>query len=469
MSHCDAFDYWGKGTQVTVTSSPTKAPAVFMMSDCSSSGPRLLGCLASDFSPEESVSFKWIDQSGKTLTDFVQYPTVKINEKMLKLSHITVTKETLKKSITCQAIHPSKTENKTFIKAQAPTVSVIPVTTQKSTSVMCVIEDYYPKGITVQWKLNNDILQQQTEMEYKQNEDTRLYTALNLYKVNSETWNKHIDYTCEVTHMGQVQLDTKNFKATMTLTLKTPIQRELFVHNKVILQAVISGNERNSVQSASVSCKMENKAITLQKGVVQSPKDISEFQKIHNVTVDTEKWFKGEQVTCSISDKNIKKEIYFNKGDANTPNITLYEQNVNNTDPTRVSLVCEVTSPKLGDVYIMWTEGNGDYIEGYTSAPIRQKDSTSVVSIYEVSKEELAKNTISCAVKHANMKGEKPTPKSTSQNEPPEPETGFALHCNEDVLEEDEFRSLWSTATSFIFLFLFSLTYGALLSLSKKA
>lgn len=49
--------------------------------------------------------------------------------------------------------------------------------------------------------------------------------------------------------------------------------------------------------------------------------------------------------------------------------------------------------------------------------------------------------------------------------EPPEPETGFALHCNEDVLEEDEFRSLWSTATSFIFLFLFSLTYSAVLSL----
>lgn len=51
--------------------------------------------------------------------------------------------------------------------------------------------------------------------------------------------------------------------------------------------------------------------------------------------------------------------------------------------------------------------------------------------------------------------------------EPPEPETGFALDCNKDVLEEDEFRSLWSTATSFIFLFLFSLTYSAVLSFFK--
>lgn len=87
-----------------------------MMSYCGSSYPQLLGCLASEFSPEESVSFKWTDQSGKALTDFVQYPTVKTNGKMLKLSHITVTNETMKTSVTCEAVHPLKTEKKTFRK-----------------------------------------------------------------------------------------------------------------------------------------------------------------------------------------------------------------------------------------------------------------------------------------------------------------------------------------------------------------
>ncbi|KAL0197602.1 hypothetical protein M9458_006142, partial [Cirrhinus mrigala] len=51
--------------------------------------------------------------------------------------------------------------------------------------------------------------------------------------------------------------------------------------------------------------------------------------------------------------------------------------------------------------------------------------------------------------------------------EPPEPDNGFALDCNKDVLEEDEFSSLWFTATSFIFLFFFSLTYSAVLSFCK--
>ncbi len=51
--------------------------------------------------------------------------------------------------------------------------------------------------------------------------------------------------------------------------------------------------------------------------------------------------------------------------------------------------------------------------------------------------------------------------------EPPEPDNCFDQDWNKDVLEEDEFRSLWSTATSFIFLFLFSLTYSAVLSFFK--
>lgn len=51
--------------------------------------------------------------------------------------------------------------------------------------------------------------------------------------------------------------------------------------------------------------------------------------------------------------------------------------------------------------------------------------------------------------------------------EPPEPENCFDQDWNKGVLEEDEFRSLWSTATSFIFLFLFSLTYSAVLSFFK--
>ncbi|RXN05503.1 immunoglobulin HY heavy chain [Labeo rohita] len=192
--------------------------------------------------------------------------------------------------------------------------------------------------------------------------------------------------------------------------------------------------------------------------------------ELGNVYIMWKKWFDGEMVTCTIRDTNnnrdIKQEIHFDKGDGKKPNVTIYKPD-SVKDP--VSHVCEVTSPKLGDVYIMWKVDEEPYTEGRTSARIYQENAFSVLSILTMTKQEPEDHkTITCAVKHANMNNtESPLQVSTSPSESPEPENGFALHCNKDVLEDDEFRSLWSTATSFIFLFLFSLTYSAVLSFFK--
>ncbi|XP_016345070.1 uncharacterized protein LOC107691109 [Sinocyclocheilus anshuiensis] len=211
---------------------------------------------------------------------------------------------------------------------------------------MCVIEDFYPMDyyFTIRWKVNDTISQIQSKLEYKLN-DEGLYTAQNLYKVSSETWNANTNYTCEVTHQGKTIIEKKNFKssnAPFTLTLKPPIERELFVNDKVILEAVVSGDVKRAVKEALVTC-------------------------------------------------------YGLK-----PSVVIYTPDSIDTD--RVSLVCEVTSPKLGNVNIMWKVGEEPYIKGSTSTPIHQRDSTSVLSILTISKQEYEKyNTITCSVIHANM------------------------------------------------------------------
>uniref|UniRef100_A0A8C1KSU6 Immunoglobulin heavy constant zeta n=1 Tax=Cyprinus carpio TaxID=7962 RepID=A0A8C1KSU6_CYPCA len=352
-----------------------------------------------------------------------------------------------------------------------PTLSLVPVITLKSKSVMCIIEDFYPKNnLSVQWKINNTNSMSQLKLESKLN-NQGYYNGYSFYEVSSDNWDVDTQYTCEVTHQGKQFNSKANFKAKLSLTVESPIQKELFVYDKIVLQAVVSGDVK--VQDTSVSCKVKDESVPTENittGNVEFSTDTSQFKRIHNVTVDTKKWFDGEMVTCTIRDpnnKDIKREISFQKGDGNKPTVTIYKPD-NVTD--HISHVCEVTSPKLGDVYVIWKVGDEPYIEGGTSAPIHQKDSTSVFSILTMTKEEYEKlsTTITCAVIHANMDNRRaPLQVSTSQNEPPEPETGFALDCNKDVLEEDEFRSLWSTATSFIFLFLFSLTYSAVLSFFK--
>lgn len=191
-------------------------------------------------------------------------------------------------------------------------------------------------------------------------------------------------------------------KHTLKLTLKPPMQTDIFLFSNVILQAVVSGNEYKAVEDASVSCEVENEALTLNKAEIQS-QDNSQFQNFHNVTLNRDKWFAGKMVTCTISDKNIKQEISFNKGDSKKPSVVLYEQQSDSTNPSHISLVCEVSSPQLGDVYIMWKVDNGKYEEGYTSTPIRRKHSTSVISLFEVSDKQYEESSIHCAVLHANM------------------------------------------------------------------
>ncbi|KAF4116026.1 hypothetical protein G5714_003515 [Onychostoma macrolepis] len=193
-----------------------------------------------------------------------------------------------------------------------------------------------------------------------------------------------------------------------------------------------------------------------------------DYTKISHMRIRKSDWVPENPYTCQATNSEGSREAKVEVRDGKTPSVFIYKPDNIGTGP--VSHVCEVTSPNLGDVYIMWKLADGHYREGRTSAPIHQKDSKSVLSILTVSKEEYEnlKAIITCAVKHANMNNiSAPLQESTSKSEPPEPENGCALDCNKDVEEEDEFRSLWSTATSFIFLFLFSLTYSAVLSFFK--
>uniref|UniRef100_A0A4W5Q1C7 Ig-like domain-containing protein n=1 Tax=Hucho hucho TaxID=62062 RepID=A0A4W5Q1C7_9TELE len=89
--HCDNyFDYWGKGTMVTVStaSSPT-APTLFPLVQCGSgTGDMMtLGCIATGFTPA-SLTFKWND--GVPLTDFVQYPVVKTGDEYMGVSQLRI-------------------------------------------------------------------------------------------------------------------------------------------------------------------------------------------------------------------------------------------------------------------------------------------------------------------------------------------------------------------------------------------
>ncbi len=132
--------------------------------------------------------------------------------------------------------------------------------------------------------------------------------------------------------------------------------------------------------------------------------------------------------------------LFFNS-DGQKPSVFIHKPDLINKD--HVSLVCEVTSSKLGNVYIMWKVGDESYIEGTTSAPIHQNNYMFVLSLLTISREKYENSTITCAVKHANMDHTgSPLQASTSQSKQAEFK---CYYCNVQALPNYHYVYLFFT------------------------
>uniref|UniRef100_UPI0035B6AC0D 1G2 Fab Heavy Chain n=1 Tax=Homo sapiens TaxID=9606 RepID=UPI0035B6AC0D len=82
------FDYWGRGTLVTVSSASTKGPSVFPLAPSSKStsgGTAALGCLVKDYFPEP-VTVSW--NSGALTSGVHTFPAVLQSSGLYSLSSV---------------------------------------------------------------------------------------------------------------------------------------------------------------------------------------------------------------------------------------------------------------------------------------------------------------------------------------------------------------------------------------------
>ncbi|XP_038836603.1 immunoglobulin gamma-1 heavy chain-like [Salvelinus namaycush] len=407
-SHCDAFDYWGKGTQVTVSTAPPTPPTLISIrkTKYASNNVYSIGCLATGFSPS-SLTFKWKDASGSPLTDFVQYPAVQSGGAYTGLSQLRVAENVWgnSKSFICSVEHLGKETtaviNRPVLKS--PTVSLLSGPIGTTQYLMCMIEDFTPNKVTVTWKKNDMEVEGQITTVGKQL--SGLYSGSSLLKVNNTDWNNKVKYSCVVQHQGPPTIKTISKTEPLTVTLNPPRVREVFLDNQAVLECVITATDQDTVSGTTITWQVNgrDKMDGIDLKDIESKGNLN--SRVSTLTIDQTEWTNVNKVQCSAmksgEDTPVIQDISFTKGSrALSVSVHLLPEEDTREEET-VTLVCLVVIPSLYDVYIMWQVNSSQYQEGVTSPPQKtQKGDYSITSVFTTTKDKWETNVLfTCAVK----------------------------------------------------------------------
>nr|4JR9_L Chain L, Immunoglobulin Kappa, Light chain [Mus musculus]4JRE_C Chain C, Immunoglobulin Kappa, Light chain [Mus musculus]4JRE_L Chain L, Immunoglobulin Kappa, Light chain [Mus musculus] len=98
----------------------------------------------------------------------------------------------------------------------APTVSIFPPSSEQLTSggasVVCFLNNFYPKNINVKWKIDgserqNGVLNSWTDQDSKDS----TYSMSSTLTLTKDEYERHNSYTCEATHKTSTSPIVKSF------------------------------------------------------------------------------------------------------------------------------------------------------------------------------------------------------------------------------------------------------------------
>uniref|UniRef100_A0A4W5MBJ1 Ig-like domain-containing protein n=1 Tax=Hucho hucho TaxID=62062 RepID=A0A4W5MBJ1_9TELE len=274
--HCDAFDYWGKGTQVTVSTETTAPSSLLTLMNCGTPSNDIysLGCVAKGFSPS-SHTFKWTDVNGKALTDFVQYPAVQSGGTYTGVSQLRVAKNVWdnSKSFICSVDHAGVVKTAVIYKPEPLTVTLNPPRVEKlfmdnQAVLECVIsgtDKSTVSGTTITWHVNG---QKQTDhIDLKSESKGNLNSRVSTLTIEHTEWTKVNKVQCSALKSGQApsvsvhllpEEDTKEKEiVTLVCLVVSPSLCDVY-----IMWQVNSGDYQEGVTSPPQKTQKGNYSVT---------------------------------------------------------------------------------------------------------------------------------------------------------------------------------------------------------------
>uniref|UniRef100_A0A672HUS8 Ig-like domain-containing protein n=1 Tax=Salarias fasciatus TaxID=181472 RepID=A0A672HUS8_SALFA len=419
--HCDnAFDYWGKGTMVTVTSATSTGPTVFPLSPCSSDSATTftLACLATGFSPA-SLTFSWT-KSDTALTDFLQYPAIQRGETYTGISQIQVKREDWNKldSIKCLASHPVghlftsvHPDLMNTVKYIEPTLKVCFSEEDNEVTFSCIAKDFAPKEHNITWQKNTGeitgkIDKIETISAGRAGNETTLYSASSFLSVEPDEWSKGTTYTCVFERKGKDNISDGCREADVEVTIEGPSIENMSVNRKGTLTCEVKVN-KGRVEKIF----WENSSGKEIAGSQMEPGKGKQSTLFHTIDITYEEWSQGTGFFCVVEHDNmiepLKKEYQKDIGKKTRPSVFMLPP-VEHPKTERVTLTCFVKDFSPLEVFVSWLvndEEAGSEYEFNTTSPVESKGSYSAYGQLTLSFDQWSDSdaVYSCVVYHESL------------------------------------------------------------------
>lgn len=88
----------------------------------------------------------------------------------------------------------------------APSVTLFPPSSEElsanKATLVCLISDFYPSGLTVAWKADGTVVSQGVETTKPSKQSNNKYAASSYLSLTADKWKSASRYSCQVTHDG---------------------------------------------------------------------------------------------------------------------------------------------------------------------------------------------------------------------------------------------------------------------------
>uniref|UniRef100_A0A8C5MB30 Ig-like domain-containing protein n=1 Tax=Leptobrachium leishanense TaxID=445787 RepID=A0A8C5MB30_9ANUR len=348
--------------------------------------------------------------------------------------------------------------------------------------LLCVVKGFYPQDLFISWMVNETIIPQHNSgpSDISCDHDKRQCSIASQLPITKTEWTHGTTYFCMVAHISSEEYTIQNISISSgrhevtvsvpKIEIDRPSFKELFLD-----------------ESANVSCTSHTINSTIQwmaDGKPILPKynetifkhNMSWFQS--TIAISLEEWKAISNLTCQVKDllgaviesKAVKTK---NLEKMKAPVVQLLSSALDSVDTENKTLTCLVTAFYPGELFVKWEAIDLsiqlDDPDPYELTCDHQKEQCFYLSQISVPKKTWLKGMIYiCKVAHVALESYIKMNISASDDESSTGDISvYQDEVGNEVSDIEEATNVWTTASTFIALFLLTLVYSSFVTFVK--